>query len=192
MDTSVSLPVLLCLLALSLVAALPRVFFRPGRLNGRWWLTAAPFAGAGAVLLAGAVGLIEPAFPAGSPAADVLGGFSGGLVLAAVGLLGFTIGSHRDPVRLWHQDDPTPERLVTHGAYARVRHPFYAAFLLVLLACVAAFPHAGTAIALLAGGFRLNRTAALEERWLLSSRFAPEYRDYLDRTGRFLPLPGRR
>lgn len=175
--------VFLCLLDLGAVAALPRVFFRPGRLNLRWWATAAPFLVAAAMLGAGAAGALRPTL-APSVVAEC-GAVA--LCAASLALIGFTLGTHREPLSLWHQDDDAPARLVTHGAYARVRHPFYAAFLLALLGCAAAFPHWATAAAFLYGWARLDRTAAREERRLLASAFGAEYRAYLRRTGRFLP-----
>ena len=51
--------VVVCLIALALVGALPRIFFRRGRLNGRWWLTAAPFVVAGATLAASLAGAVR-------------------------------------------------------------------------------------------------------------------------------------
>ena len=42
---------LVALLALGAIGLLPVVFFRAGRLNRRWWLTAAPFLASGANVL---------------------------------------------------------------------------------------------------------------------------------------------
>ena len=173
----------LCLLNLGLIGALPRVFFRPGRLNPAWWATAAPFFSAAGVLGAGLAGVLVPVLPA-SPLRD---GFAVILCAASVGLIGFTLGTHREPLSLWHQQEDAPARLVTWGAYSRVRHPFYLSFLLALLGCVAAFPHAATAALLLYACVQLNRTAAREERRLLASAFGAEYAAYLSRTGRLLP-----
>lgn len=174
-----------CLLNLGLIGALPRVFFRPGKLNLSWWATAGPFFAAAGVLAAGVAGVLAPALPA-SPLRDAM---AVALCAGSVGLIGFTLGTHREPLSLWHQEEDAPERLVTWGAYARVRHPFYLSFLLALLGCAAAFPHAATLALFLYACVRLDRTAAREERRLLASAFGAEYVPYLSRTGRFLPRP---
>jgi protein-S-isoprenylcysteine O-methyltransferase Ste14 len=76
--------------------------------------------------------------------------------------------------------------LVTHGPYAFVRHPFYDAVALSVLAnsLVAAnwfiFLTGGMAFALI-----IARTRKEEERLL--ARFGDAYRAYMERTGRFLP-----
>lgn len=181
-------PVLaLGLLNLALVGALPRVFFRRGRLTVRWWLTALPFFASGAALLAAGAGLLAPAL---GPSA-VREASAAALAAISIFLIGLTVGTHREPLSLWHQPDDAPRHLVTHGAYARVRHPFYAAFLLALLACALAFPHWSTAGAFLYACFQLDRTAAREEAALVSSPWGEEYVRYRERTGRFLPWPRR-
>lgn len=175
---------LLCSINLLFMAALPRLFFRPGRLNRKWWLTAAPF------LMAGA-GLVLHALRPGGVMVATLHALPGlvavPLAAGSIALIGFTLGSHRDPVSLWHQEHDTPVRIVRHGAYARIRHPFYAAFLLALAACALAAPGVLTITALPLGLLRLNQTAAREERRLLDSPLGAEYRDYVRGTGRFLP-----
>lgn len=76
--------------------------------------------------------------------------------------------------------------LVTNGPYRWVRHPFYDAVAISVIAnaLVAAnwFLLAG---GLLAFALILLRTSREEARLL--SRFGDEYRDYTNRTGRFLP-----
>lgn len=173
-----------CLTALAFIALLPRIFFRPGRLNARWWLTAAPFGVAGASLVGRVLGVLEP-IPAGAPGV-LPGALSTVLAGAAIALIGWTLRSHEVPVSLWHQENDRPHRLVSTGAYGRVRHPFYAAFLLTLAACVIAFPHPLTALALIAGYLQLDRTAAREEA-RLGREFGGEYAAYIGRTGRFIP-----
>lgn len=187
----ISIPILaLCLLNLALIGLLPRVFFRPGRLNANWWATAAPFAVAGGALFAGIMGVLSPAAPAAAWA-PLTGSLAAALCAASVGLIGYTLGTHREPLSLWHQEDDAPHRLVTHGAYSRVRHPFYLAFLLALLGAVLALPHWSTAAALAYALVRLNATAAREERRLLASPFGAEYAAYTRRTGRLWPRLGR-
>jgi len=112
--------------------------------------------------------------------------------LASIALISFTSGTHRTRLALWHQKD-APESIVTYGAYRYVRHPFYTAFLLALFGGLVFCPHAGTLFAFVSGFLILNFTAAREEKFLSESQFSREYREYLERTGRFLPrlLPGR-
>jgi protein-S-isoprenylcysteine O-methyltransferase Ste14 len=171
-----------------LMGALPRIFFRrDGRLNLRWWLTAAPFfAGPGTVLLA-ACGLLAPwRF---EPAALAAGGELAAVAsaTASIGLMCFTLGTHRIPIALWHQVDDAPRHVVTWGAYGRIRHPFYASFLLLLAACLLACPHPITAAAFVWGAVALNATAAREEARLRRSELGADYAAYMRRTGRFFP-----
>ncbi|MFI9103445.1 methyltransferase family protein [Streptomyces fildesensis] len=180
----------LLLLNFAVIGALPRVFFRSdGRFNLKWWLTALPFG-------------LSPLFVAGSTAVGwepiTPDSWRTGLTLVAVALnavsialIFLTLGTHRIPVALWHQENDDPRHIVTHGAYGLIRHPFYAAFLLAFLSGAVLFPHAIT-LALFCYGFvALNTTAAQEEQRLSGSEFGVEYRRYLARTGRFLPRPGR-
>ena len=185
-------PAAACLLALALVAALPRVFFRPGRLNPRWWLTAAPFLLASLALLAGLIGWATPLLSPGGTPSTLTGWAALALAMGGAALIAFTLGSHRAPVSLWHQEDDAPVELVTWGAYARVRHPFYAAFLLILAGAALALPHPATLVALATGLVQLDRTAAREERRLLASELGDTYRAYMARSGRFWPRGPRR
>ena len=86
-------------------------------------------------------------------------------------------------MRIWD----TPESLVTGGPYARLRHPFYLAYLLMFLAAALIAPGAGTIGALAYAAVVLNHTAAREERLLCASDLGDQYRAYAARTGRFLP-----
>ena len=178
--------------ALLLMAALPRTFFRRGRLGLRWWLTASPFIVQGVTLAAGALGALEPAWGKTPLAAALLGWAAVVVATVSVALMGLAVGSHRSPVSLWHQEDDQPAGLVTAGAYGRIRHPFYAAFLLALLAGALALPHPLTLGALAGGLVALDRTAAREEGRLLGSPMGDAYRAYMGRTGRFWPVPGPR
>lgn len=80
--------------------------------------------------------------------------------------------------------------LVTTGPYRFVRHPFYLAFALALVGTTLI---AANWFVLLTGciplGFLVARTR-IEEAKLLE-RFGDDYRDYMARTGRFLPRPRR-
>lgn len=173
------------------IGALPRVFFRPGRLNARWWLTAGPFFACPAFVIAAAAGWL----PVSLAWATKLGPWqplaSAAAGLASAMLVAFTLGTHRIPIALWHQGDDAPSHVVTWGAYARVRHPFYASFLLGFLGACLLFPHPVVLGLSLFAFVVLDRTAAREERRLAASEFGAEYRAYMARTGRFLPRWGR-
>ena len=79
--------------------------------------------------------------------------------------------------------------LVTRGPYRWVRHPFYGAVALLLTANALA---TGNWFLLVGGALVLAlivlRTAREEDR--LVARFGDSYRDYMKRTGRFLPKLG--
>ena len=76
--------------------------------------------------------------------------------------------------------------LVTTGPYRYVRHPFYLAF---FVAIVGGSVVAANWFLLLTGmfsfGFLVARTRIEEEK--LIERFGDEYRDYMMKTGRFVP-----
>lgn len=177
----------LLLFNLGLIGALPRVFFRSGKLNLSWWLTATPFFVASVSVLAAATGLFEPRLPESGLLSSGLWIVATLLSAGSIGLIGLTCGTHRRPISLWHQKNDGPEGIVTEGPYAHVRHPFYAAFLLALSAVAISVPHVLTAVVLVYGFLILNGTAAREERRLCSSNFGEEYRAYIGRTGRFHP-----
>ncbi|HLJ64358.1 MAG TPA: isoprenylcysteine carboxylmethyltransferase family protein [Stellaceae bacterium] len=177
---------LLCALALGAIAALPRLFFRSGHFSAMWWLTAAPFFAAAAFMLLGASGHL-PGLWRGGAWIPVFNAAATVLAAGAISLLSFTLGTHRRPLSLWHQEDDAPAELVTEGAYARLRHPFYTSFLATLAAIALAWPSPWTAADLLCALILLNSTAAREERRLAQGTFGAAYRDYIGRTGRFLP-----
>lgn len=182
---------LLLLLNLLYIGMLPRVFFRKdGRFNPMWWATAVPFVASTAYLLADIWGAARPVIAAGTALGAWLELASVPLSVASIALISFTLGTHRAPVSLWHQDNDTPAAIVTHGAYRRIRHPFYAAFLLTLLAALVHSPHPVTMLALAHGCAILNATAAREEKRLADSPFGADYSAYTKRTGRFLPKWG--
>jgi protein-S-isoprenylcysteine O-methyltransferase Ste14 len=179
---------MLLLLNFGFIGVLPAVFFKKGgRFNLRWWLTSAP--------LFVSMGLVLMDFSRLAPTLTKFPLAPGGpLELAAIGsaaasiaLIAFALGSHRGPVSLWHQESNLPDGLVTWGAYRRIRHPFYAAFLLALLGGFLASPQPGTFFTLVYGLLALNYTAGREERQLLASPFGAEYEKYLQHTGRFWP-----
>lgn len=182
---------LLALLDQSFVAALPWIFFRrDGKLNARWFATALPYMISIVVLGAAMLGYVEPSRSERAPLGLALELVSVVLCAGSIALMAFTLGTHRIPIALWHQENDAPRHIVTWGAYARVRHPFYASFLLCLTGTLCALPHPATAAILLYAVVALNLTAAREERRLAGSEFGEEYRKYMARTGRFFPRLG--
>ncbi|MEU3465703.1 isoprenylcysteine carboxylmethyltransferase family protein [Streptomyces sp. NPDC006733] len=180
----------LLLLNFAVIGALPRVFFRSdGRFNAKWWLTALPFGLSPLFVAAAALLGWEPMVPGSWRTGTALVAVA--LNAVSIALIFLTLGTHRIPVALWHQENDAPRHLVTHGAYGLIRHPFYTAFLLAFLSAVALLPHGVTLALFCYGLVALNATAAQEERRLSGSQFGAEYRGYLARTGRFVPRPGR-
>jgi len=179
----------LAALNLGFIGLLPHIFFdERGQKNAMWWATAAPFFAAGAVLVLCFTGVWQPWYLPGG--AFFNESIAVPFACASIALIAFTIGTHRVPLALWHQDDDAPRSIVTFGAYKYVRHPFYSAFLLALTGTLIACPHPGTIACLVYAGLMLQYTARGEERKLSSSEFGEEYRSYLARTGRFLPRLG--
>jgi len=80
------------------------------------------------------------------------------------------------------------DRFVTSGPYARVRHPIYTGIFLMTaglaLALASSVVAAVVAIALYCGSYRARTEEAL---FANDSIHGPAYRDYLKRTGRFVP-----
>ena len=118
-------------------------------------------------------------------------GWMGDLVLGAS--VALFIWSHTALGENWSVgvEVASAQTLVTSGPYHWVRHPMYAALLLMapglLLATgnlLVAVPF-GTALALM----YLDRVDAEEQ--LMIEVFGNEYRSYMDRTGRLIPRPQR-
>ena len=171
-----------------LMGALPTLLFRRGgRLNLMWWVTAAPFLLSGRLVALAGRGEVT-AWIRYEPPLDLI---AVALAIAccalSIGLIAAAWRAHREPPALWHQQDDQPPALVTNGAYARIRHPLYASYLLALAAALLAVPHPLTAAALPAGWLLLDLTARREERRLCASPLGAEYAAYMRRTGRFWP-----
>jgi protein-S-isoprenylcysteine O-methyltransferase Ste14 len=173
--------------ALTYVCLLPFVFFRKdGTFNLAWLATASPYV---CYLILLALGLAEVIKPWQWPntivdAAEVMGFVC---VIFSIVLISLTIGSHRVPLALWHQNNDAPVNIVKHGPYARIRHPFYSSFILILCGSFLIFPYWISAAISVYGITALNLTAHKEERKLSSSEFAEEYQNYMKQTGRFFP-----
>ncbi|MGH3466117.1 MAG: methyltransferase family protein [Thermocrispum sp.] len=168
------------------IGLLTAFFFRRDvQYTPQWWATALPHVLAPCFLVTSRVLGLDPllsgkALPALSLAAVFLSA-------ASLALMFFAWGTHRIPLAHFHQHDDAPVRLVTHGAYSRIRHPFYASYLLLYLAAAACFPHPVTALLFGYTLVTLTLTAAREEQRLSNSEFGAEYQQYLARSGRFFP-----
>ena len=78
--------------------------------------------------------------------------------------------------------------LVTRGPYRWVRHPFYVAFALAVIANSLLTANAFVAASATAAFLLIVLRTRREEEHLVR-RFGDDYRDYMRRTGRFLPKP---
>jgi protein-S-isoprenylcysteine O-methyltransferase Ste14 len=143
---------------------------------------------AGLLLWAGLLSyLVDPAWMAWSslPLPAWLRWTGGAVFAAGAGLLAWALGdlgtNLTDTVatRLAHT-------LVTRGPYRWVRHPFYDAVALLILAISLI---AANWFLLLAGAavFVLLAARSRTEEAMLLARFGEPYRAYRERTGRFLP-----
>lgn len=179
---------LLYALNFAAIGALPTLFFKKdGRFNARWWLTAAPFFLCPPVLAVSFLGYLSPLADGGGRAKDLRELASVCFSAASLALLCFTLGTHRIPIALWHQDNDAPRLIVTYGAYRRVRHPMYASFLLAFFGAFLAAPHWTTLSLLLYAFLILTLAAAGEEARLRRSEFGAEYASYMRVAGRFWP-----
>lgn len=170
------------------IGLLPKIFFRQdGHYNMLWFVTAAPFF-IGPIFFCGLYfQVLTPAIPFESSVYTLTLGIGTLCNLVSVGLIALTIGTHRVPLSLWHQSNDAPRHIVTWGAYARIRHPFYTSFILAFIGCVLAAPHVGVLVLLCYTILVLNHTAAMEERKLSNTDFGDEYKAYMATTGRFFP-----
>ncbi len=79
-------------------------------------------------------------------------------------------------------------QLVMHGPYARIRHPMYTALLLLDGAVALLFLHVALIVSFFLRVLIAEVRARREEELLASDdAFGERYRDYIARTGRFLP-----
>ena len=76
--------------------------------------------------------------------------------------------------------------LVTHGPYRWVRHPFYLAFAVAVMANTLITANLYLAITGTAAFLAIVARTSLEESKLID-RFGRDYVDYMRQTGRFLP-----
>ncbi len=77
-------------------------------------------------------------------------------------------------------------RLATDGPYARVRHPQYAAFVVIMFGFLLQWPTLPTLVMFPVLAFMYARLALREEQEM-RAQFGEEYRRYLERTPAFFP-----
>ena len=80
-------------------------------------------------------------------------------------------------------------RLATSGVYARIRHPQYVAFVLIMLGFLLQWPTLVTLVMFPLLAFMYAKLARREEQESLA-RFGDEYRRYMQRTPAFFPRVG--
>jgi len=174
-----------------LIGALPRLFFKKdGKLNFKWWLTAFPTIVCLLFLFIGYIGWVSPTIIYKNNIEKVIEFLVIIISVVSIGLIFLTLGTHKIPIALWHQENDAPQSIVTYGAYKYIRHPFYASFLLAFLGISIAFPHWVTIFCVVYGFITLNLTAKREENRLSMSAFGVDYKAYMKKTGRFIPRPG--
>jgi protein-S-isoprenylcysteine O-methyltransferase Ste14 len=177
---------ILLMMNLAYIGVLPRVFFRSdGHFNLKWWLTAAPFFLSALFVALQFFGQTQAWY--GREWNGLMEALAAVLSVVSIALISLTLGTHRRRLSLWHQQNDAPEEIVTYGAYRYVRHPFYAAFIVALLATVVLCLSPWTIGVCAYGLLMLNYTAAREEKNLQRSRFGTQYKAYVERSGRFLP-----
>lgn len=149
-----------------------------------WLLLGVSFAGLGLLPFL----YVATGFPkvADYPFRPVQAWFGAAAAVAALVMFRLT---HKALGRNWSVslDVRETHKLVTHGVYARVRHPMYTAFWLWAAAQALLLPNWVAGLAGLVGFgtlyvFRIGR----EERLMLDA-FGDEYRAYMGRTARLVP-----
>ena len=177
-----------------LVCLLPVIFFRrDGALTPMWLVTAAPYAVAPVVTWCAYYRLLEPyqLQSAGILYQPLLANI--GVLLSALSILmmGLTLGCHRIPLALWHQapEKDAPAYIVDWGIYRRIRHPFYSAFIVLMIANTLIAQNIWAAAVLLYVAVILTLTARREERRLSAEtgEIGAHYRRYMLSSGRFFP-----
>lgn len=172
-----------------LVCCLPAIFFRrDGKLTLMWFFTALPYALAPIVTWLAYAGIFSMHFKYSLIAQYC------GVVISVVSILmiGLTIGTHRIPLALWHQkpERDTPQQIVDWGIYRFIRHPFYSAFIVLMVANTLVSQHLAALLILAYVVGVLTFTAVKEERRLgaVAGELGGHYRTYMRKSRRFFPL----
>jgi steroid 5-alpha reductase family enzyme len=187
---TITLTVFLAMFFLFIVNGL--VFFRKGKHTVGWFMTLLPFL-LSAIFsiffwLRWSDGVVElnPLVYANMQIAGSL------LCIGAIILYAYTLGSHRVPLPMWHQQNDIPHEIVTWGAYRYIRHPFYSSYFLYYSGLLLAVPSWPVILTAVYAFSMLVYTAIKEERELGGSAHAETYRSYMKKTGRFCPPVARR
>lgn len=96
-----------------------------------------------------------------------------------------SIGNNISPVQVTRQN----HQLVTDGPYKFVRHPLYTVGTALMLAIAMLTGLWWVGVGMLIAFVALWLRTSKEEAWLIET-FGDAYRDYMKRTGRFLPKLG--
>lgn len=169
---------------------MPRKFFKQGaKLSKEFWLTAAPLFASPDFLGLAYFDVLPPLIGKESLLGDVLSLLSVFFSTTSILLLGMSIGTHRIPLHMFHdQMDKRVSHLVTYGPYRYIRHPIYSSYLFALFAALLFCPQVGTLACFIYASIVLGKTAKQEEQRLSESpEFGGEYREYMKNSGRFLP-----
>ncbi|MGL4811350.1 MAG: protein-S-isoprenylcysteine O-methyltransferase [Beijerinckiaceae bacterium] len=112
----------------------------------------------------------------------------GGVIVAGIAVLMFHL-THEALGRNWSVSLQTREnhKLITHGIYARIRHPMYTAFWLWAVAQALLLPNWIAGLSGLIGFGTLYALRVGPEERLMLDRFGAEYQAYMQRTGRLWP-----
>lgn len=171
-----------------LVCLLPAIFFRrDGKLTLMWFFTALPYALTPMVTFGIYYSFLAPSIEYSANLAMI------GVVLSGLSILmiGLAIGAHRIPLALWHQkpENDAPQHIVDWGIYRRIRHPFYSAFIMLMVANTLVSQSVWALALLVYVALILTMTARKEERRLSNEAgdIGAHYRNYLLKTGRFFP-----
>jgi protein-S-isoprenylcysteine O-methyltransferase Ste14 len=106
------------------------------------------------------------------------------LVILVAAMLSATYLAKSGHVVVSHEE--RPDHVVTTGAFRHVRHPLYLASLLTYLGLTISTASLA-ALALFAGIFVYHDYIASYEEKLLTARFGNRYREYIKRTGKWVP-----
>ena len=170
------------------IALLPVIFFKKdGGLNLRWLATSLPFGICPLSLIASYYGFLDRLTGIGTPWGTFCDTVPVFLSFLSICMISFTLGTHRIPIALWHQNNDAPQSIVTFGAYRWIRHPFYSSFIVAFASAFIYSPQVVTMACLGYAMIVLNVTAAREEGRLCQSDFGEEYKAYMAKTGRFMP-----
>lgn len=171
-----------------IVCLLPAIFFRrDGAFTPLWFVTALPYAIAPLITFGIYFNLLTPTLPYAPHITTI------GVALSALSIfmIGLAMGSHRIPLALWHQQSQhdAPQHIVDWGIYRRIRHPFYSAFILLMIANTLVTQSILALALLVYVALILTLTATKEERRLSREpgEIGAHYRAYLVNTGRFFP-----